>query len=795
MDSLGIGGWTILAGLGAMLVMVLSVMRSVRRHRAARAARPPRVGAAPEVAALAAAQADLAARLDVLAAGGASEERLQAMASQLVGLIRDKNATLETALAGLDRLRERMRVLEQMGEPAEARALLERLEARLDELRAGQVADAAALEVRLAALEAPGESPVAVLAERLSALHAQKDALAQSAMERIARLEQAQAAHDPAALAKRLSGRLDDVRAALEARLAAIEDPAARSAPFGKISEQLTRLYAQKDASVEAMLGRLAPLEARIAEIDGALPRLAMLESTLAAQNPKATLDRLVERLAAAETAYAASEARLTGEITALKSAENPFAEISEQLTRLYAQKDTTVETVFARLAPLEAKLAEMETRDPQAALDGFAARLEGMQSRLDAPVENPFAEISEQLTRLYAQKDTTVETVFARLAPLEAKLAEMETRDPQAALDGFAARLEGMQSRLDAPVENPFAEISEQLTRLYAQKDTTVETVFARLAPLEAKLAEMETRDPQAALDGFAARLEGMQARLDAPVENPFAEISEQLTRLYAQKDTTVETVFARLAPLEAKLAEMETRDPQGRPRRLRGAARGHAGPARRAGGEPLRGDLRAAHPALCPEGHHRRDGLRPARAAGGEARRNRRPSDPQGRPRRLRGAARGLAVAARRAGGEPLRGDLRAAHPALCPEGHHRRDRLRPARAAGGEARRNGDPRSASRPRRLRGAARGHAGRLDAPVENPFAEISEQLTRLYAQKDTTVETRLRPPGTARGEARRDRGARPQERARRLRLPARDAAADAGRGGGGPRGAPGRAR
>ena len=70
MDSLGIGGWTILAGLGAMLVMVLSVMRSVRRHRATRAARPPRVGAAPEVAALAAAQADLAARLDVLAAGG-----------------------------------------------------------------------------------------------------------------------------------------------------------------------------------------------------------------------------------------------------------------------------------------------------------------------------------------------------------------------------------------------------------------------------------------------------------------------------------------------------------------------------------------------------------------------------------------------------------------------------------------------------------------------------------------------------------------------------------------------------
>ena len=513
MDSLGIGGWTILAGLGAMLVMVLSVMRSVRRHRATRAARPPRVGAAPEVAALAAAQADLAARLDALATGGASEERLQAMASQLVGLIRDKNATLETALAGLDRLRDRMRVLEQMGEPAEARALLERLEVRLDEMRAGQVADAAALEVRLAALEAPGESPVAVLAERLSALHAQKDALAQSAMERIARLEQAQAAHDPAALAKRLSGRLDDVRIALEARLAAIEDPAARSAPFGKISEQLTRLYAQKDASVEAMLGRLAPLEARIAEIDGALPRLAMLESTLAAQNPKATLDRLVERLAAAETAYAASEARLTGEITALKSAENPFAEISEQL-------------------------------DPALRPEGRHRR-DGLRP--------------------------------ARAAGGEAR----RNGDPRSARPPSTASRRGsrrMQARLDAPVENPFAEISEQLTRLYAQKDATVETVFARLAPLEAKLAELRGRATRkAALDGFA------------------------------------------------------------------GAARGacRRGSTRR--GEPLRGDLRAADPALRPEGRHHRDGLRPARAAGGEARRDRERRDPQGRARRLRGAARG--------------------------------------------------------------------------------------------------------------------------------------------------------
>ena len=78
-------------------------------HRRAEA--PP-----PRLEALAAAQADLAARVEALSAGqSAPEERLQGMAAQLLGLVRDKNATLETALAGLDQLPERMRALEQMG--------------------------------------------------------------------------------------------------------------------------------------------------------------------------------------------------------------------------------------------------------------------------------------------------------------------------------------------------------------------------------------------------------------------------------------------------------------------------------------------------------------------------------------------------------------------------------------------------------------------------------------------------------------------------------------------------------
>ena len=105
------------------------------------------------------------------------------MAGQLLGLIRDKNATLETALAGLDQLRARMRALEQMGEPAEARALLETLQGRLDELAAAQAAASAALEAKLATLAEP--TGAAELAERLARLQETRDAGAEALIARL----------------------------------------------------------------------------------------------------------------------------------------------------------------------------------------------------------------------------------------------------------------------------------------------------------------------------------------------------------------------------------------------------------------------------------------------------------------------------------------------------------------------------------------------------------------------------------------------------------------------------------
>ena len=259
---------------------------------------------------------------------------------------------------------------------------------------------------------------------------------------------------------------------------------------------------------------------------------------------------------------------------------ENPFAEISGQLAQLYAQKDATVETVFARLAPLEARLAELQqalaARDPQAALDGFALRLEAVQGRLAAletPGENPFAEISGQLAQLYAQKDATVETVFARLAPLEARLAELEgglaelrplaADDPRAAVEGLRARLEslhwaqgevaaGLAALQAAGAETGgFAGIADQLTRLFAQKDASVAALIERLAPLEARLGELEARpwDPDA--DDARAQAQAIAAQLIA------ARAAAEHTQLFADRLALLEASLPRLTAAQAQLMQ----------------------------------------------------------------------------------------------------------------------------------------------------------------------------------------------------------------------------------------------
>ena len=220
--------------------------------------------------------------------------------------------------------------------------------------------------------------------------------------------------------------------------------------------------------------------------------------------------------------------------MSGLEGAENPFTEISDQLTRLYAQKDATVETVFARLAPLEAKLAEVEgllaARDPAAALERFAERLEAAR----------------------AAQET-------RVAALDARLGER--------LEGLQGRVSGLEG-----AENPFAEISDQLTRLYAQKDATVETVFARLAPLEARLEALERAEADG--DAAAARAEAQAIATQLIATRAVAEE----TRLFSDRIALLEASLPRLSHAQALM--MQTLERQ--------AAPGPAPRPGRGGGDP---------------------------------------------------------------------------------------------------------------------------------------------------------------------------------------------------------------
>jgi exonuclease VII large subunit len=569
-----------LAGFVTLFFLWRQLKRGIAQRKAARAgATPPATPAASgtlaaplaerRMEALEAAQRDFAAQLDGLTAGGAPEERMQTMAASLVGLIKDKNATLETALAGLDQLRSRLSALEQIGDMAEGRALFDRLGARLDGIETGQKETEARIQTQLAVLQdraGVDNGPLAAFGAQIAQLHEQKDAGLAAMLARLGPLEARLGGIEgdlkalPRETFSRMEERLGDlarIQAEAGAELGALKERAETDEnPYADISDQLTRLYAQKDAGIEAMLARLAPLE----------EKLGALEDSLRAADPKAALERFAERLQAAEAAHAASETRLAGEIAEIKAQENPYADISERLTRLYSQKDAGIEAMLARLAPLEEKLGALEEGlrglDPKAALDRFAGRLQESEARLAGEIEairaseeNPYTEISDQLTRLYAQKDASVGAMLARLAPLEEKLGALEDSlrgiDPQAALDRFAGRLQAAEAahaasetRLESEIaeikatdDNPFAEISDQLMQLYAQKDAGMETMLARLGPLEEKLGALEAHDPKAALERVAAEIESLRA---------------------AQADSR-SVLQDGIAPLEARLKALE--------------------------------------------------------------------------------------------------------------------------------------------------------------------------------------------------------------------------------------------
>ena len=112
--------------------------------------------------------------------------------------------------------------------------------------------------------------------------------------------------------------------------------------------------------------------------------------------------------------------------MSGLEGAENPFPEISDQLTRLYAQKDATVETVFARLAPLEARLEALERAEADG--DAAAARAEAQAIATQLIATRAVAEE----TRLFSDRIALLEASLPRLSHAQALM--MQTLERQAA-------------------------------------------------------------------------------------------------------------------------------------------------------------------------------------------------------------------------------------------------------------------------------------------------------------------------------------------------------------------------
>lgn len=496
MLEIGLVGGIAFGGLAAALVLIawlrrlrtrVAAERSALRAAPAPGAEPPMgVGAAAGEATgsgqiaggVAARRLELRleaveARLAEVTAEGSPEERLRDMAGSLVGLIRDKNATLETALAGLDQLRARLRALERIGDVAEARALFEDLGGRLEALHSAQAAQAAETGERIEALRGRAEAGdvardavSAAVSEQIAALredlHERKDAGLAALIERFGPFETRLAALETARGAEEAAG------IAMGAAVGATAEAVVEAVVEAEIRAEIARMEARIETRIES----------RFAALDTAREAGEIALATL-----RAEMGAEIRAEIGAEVREVRAEVGTERDMVI--AALGSLREIAERLSGLHAQDEALARTFAARITALEEQVAAL---DPGAALESLAERLEAARTVQDEADRAREAGVRAALDGLAERFET-------------ARAAQAETGE------AFGARIDALET-----AGTPLAAFETRLADLEARPAASPEQEVLA----EARAAALALIDEQTAL--FANRLALLEASLPSP-------------------------------------------------------------------------------------------------------------------------------------------------------------------------------------------------------------------------------------------------------------------------------------
>jgi len=488
---------------------------------------------------------------NVRAAIATVEERVASTATRV------DPAQLEALGAALDDLRERVEeptarldaVERRLGELPSVEALEKRLEARLAELRAaveGSVADAGPADDLTALRERLDELAACMVAPaELEELRAQVAALAgrSSSADEVAVLR---------AAVDELSARAvsaDDL-AALQARLDEMALRVVVPEALAEVRAELAAFAARPviaPAAIDGLRDRVDALEDEVASAPTADPELAARVAALAGESEVArtgiaSLASQVEQLAALRPRVDEIASRLPGEaaVEELRRALDELAErVSTDVPR--EEHDAQINGLLARVEELGARVESIDTRNTEPSGPRLREILDGLRAEIGSLAQRPVVDADA----------------------LEGRLAALEQRGPDPAVQSLAASVEEQRARIDdrldelasrtvdpAVVDELRAKVGEVADRVAAAAEA--EAVEVRLAELERRLADSAQVDEiRAELGRVAESAAGERASLEHALR---VRVDELVAAVPATED--VATLRTRLEELAARPA-----------------------------------------------------------------------------------------------------------------------------------------------------------------------------------------------------------------------------------------------